>query len=117
MIYKDGELEMIQELILLPIVLTVLEHDKKAIEKTNLKFHRPYLDMMNMAMKRVTKDVNRIKRELGSRGIKIVSQEKREHGLYCVFLCRGHRDVFEMWSDFLKAETEIRMMKYLLMRE
>lgn len=108
------DIELLREFILLPIVLTVFERDKKIIESSQVKISSPYVETINWVMDRVIKDLSEIKEQMRKRGIKVVKESHTTFSLRYEFLCRGFRDVFEMPREFVKAETEVRMSKYLM---
>lgn len=111
--YNEGDLELLKEMILLPIVLTVLERDKTAINTSEIKMKQPYLTVLNIAMDRVTKELSSIRGELNRRNLKIYQCERLEHSLRTPFVCRGKRDVFEMSWELIQAEVQIRIVKYI----
>lgn len=111
---QGEDIEVLREFILLPILLSVFEHDKKKIEAAGVKFVLPYHRVIELSMDRVMKDLLSIRQEMRKRGIKIAGESHDSFSLRYEFLCRGYRDVFEMPREFVKAETEIRMKQYLL---
>lgn len=109
----DKDIEVLREFILLPILLSVFEHDKKKIEASGIKITRPYIDVINVAMDRVTRDISMVKKEMHKRGIKVGNEYKDSFSIQYEFMCRGLREKFAMPREFIKAETEVRMAKYL----
>lgn len=109
----DQDITILREHILLPILLTVFEHDKKKILQGGIKITRPYIAVIDAAMDRVTKDMVAIRKEINKRGIKIVKEQGDSYSIQYEFVCRGLHQVFAMPREFIKAETEVRMTKYL----
>ncbi|WP_274364423.1 hypothetical protein [Paenibacillus thermotolerans] len=107
------ELSTIKEVLLLHLLLTVFDRDAKIIAESKLKTKQPYADLIERAMDGVTKDLAKLRGRLRVCGIKITDERKDEHGIGCVYWCRGYKASFEMLWHFVKAETEVRMRKYL----
>lgn len=112
--FEESELELLRELVLLPILLSVFERHKKVINESELSIKRPYIDIIDAAMDRVIKDISRLKKEAYKKRLKVAKENRTDIGLDCIFLCRGYSQSFQMLWDFVKAETEVRMRKYLL---
>lgn len=112
--FREGELELLREYILLSIVLSVFERDKKVIEESKLKIKPPYIEAINAAMNRITRQLGVMKNEMYKNGLKVANESRNEIGIDCIFLCRGHSQQFQMVWDFVKAEVEVRMQQYLI---
>ncbi len=111
--FQEGELELLREFVLLPIVLTVFERDKKVIEQSELKLKQPYIEAINAAMDKITRKLTQMKSEMHKKRLKVAKETRTDMGIDCLFLCRGHRETFQMHWDFVKAETQVRMSFYL----
>ena len=111
--FQDGELELLREVVLLPVVLSVLERDKTAIEKSEIKTKWPYVESINVAMNRVTKQLGQLKRDLHKKGLKVAKEQKTDFGIDCIFLCRGYSQQFFINWDVIKSETQRRMLQYI----
>jgi len=107
------ELGTIKEAMLLNLLMTVFDRDIKVIEDSKLKTKGPYVDLLQRAMDDVTADLARLRRRLREKGIKMTEERRDEDGVGCVYWCRGYKASFEMLWHFAKAETEVRMRKYL----
>lgn len=107
------ELSTIKEVLLLHLLLTVFDRDAKVIAESQLKTKQPYVDLIQRAMDGVTKDLAKLRNRLREHGIKITDERRDDQGVGCVYWCRGYKASFEMLWHFVKAETEVRMRKYL----
>lgn len=110
--YEDSHL--VYELMLLPIVLTVLNRDLHAIEKSTIRMKGIYTDLLSHAMDTVHSDMMRVKKELKKKGIKVYEEFRNDLGITCKFVCRGwHSEAMLIWS-LVKMEVETRIRRYLL---
>ncbi len=107
------ELGTIKEALILSLLMTVFDRDIKVIQESKLKTKGPYVDLLQRAMDDVTADLANLRRRLKEKGIKMTEERRDEGGVGCVYWCRGYKASFEMLWHFAKAETEIRMRKYL----
>jgi hypothetical protein len=107
------ELGTIKEILILNLLMTVFDRDTKVLEESKLKTKQPYVDLLQQAMDDVTADVALLRNRLRENGIKVTDERRDENGVGCVYWCRGYKASFEMLWHFAKAETEVRMRKYL----
>jgi hypothetical protein len=107
------ELGTIKEVLILNLLMTVFDRDTKVLQESKLKTKQPYVDVLQRAMDDVTADVAFLRNRLREKGIKVTDERRDEDGVGCVYWCRGYKASFEMLWHFAKAETEVRMRKYL----
>jgi|GEM_PF-1111325 len=107
------ELSTIKEVLLLDLLLSVFTRDLKVLQESQLKTKPPYIDLLQRAMDDVWADLAFLRNRLRRKGIKITDERRDEQGVGCVYWCRGYKASFEMLWHFAKAETEVRMRKYL----
>jgi len=107
------EIGTIKEILLLTLLLTVFDRDSKILQESRLKTKQPYVDLLQRAMDDAAADLAYLRRRLREKGIKITAERRDKAGVGCEYWCRGYKASFEMLWPFAKAETEIRMRKYL----
>lgn len=98
--------------ILLPLVLTAYERDKKLAQET-FKTPDPYIRMIDEAMLRVEKDLKEVRQYMRKNGIKVYEQRRTDKELEAKYMHRGyHADMDLMWS-VVRSSCRILMEKYL----
>lgn len=108
---------LIKEYAMLPMVLTIMERDRKTIEEAaaagaKLRYPTVWIDDIERKMGMVTRDLAAIKRELIKRDIKVYLETKDERGIRFMYVHRGYTDrMFFLW-EYAKAEVERRMADY-----
>jgi len=107
------ELGTIKEVLILSLLATVFDRDTKVLQESKLKTKQPYIDLLQRALDAVIADLAKLRNRLREKGIKVTDERRDEDGVGCVYWCRGYKASFEMLWHFAKAETEIRMRKYL----
>jgi hypothetical protein len=107
------ELSTIKEVLILNLLMTVFDRDTKVLQESKLKTKQPYVDLLQRALDDVAADLANLRNRLREKGIKVTDERRDEEGVGCVYWCRGYKASFEMLWHFAKAETEVRMRKYL----
>lgn len=98
--------------IMLPLILSAFERDKKLIEQT-FKTPGPYVTLIGNAIKRVEDDHREVRRKFRLQGLKVYEERRTESGIQARYLCRGyHYDMTLLWP-LIKAESSVLMEKYL----
>ncbi|WP_379319290.1 hypothetical protein [Paenibacillus puldeungensis] len=98
--------------IILPLILTAFERDKKIIER-ELKTPRPYVTLLDNAIKRVEDDHREVRRKFRVLGLKVYEEKRTVDGIYARYLCRGYHYEFSMLWSLITAESSVLMEKYL----
>lgn len=105
---------LIKRYILLPLILSAYERDKRIINESGL-FKTPdiYSEVLEIGLKSVTEDLRDVRKAFVRRGIKVYEEEKSKDGIRANYLCRGYQNtMFLSWS-LIRAECIVMMRKYL----
>lgn len=108
----DEEMRMVKLYVLLPIVLTVFERDKRIMQE-KVKTPGPYIKLLDEAMDKVTKDLANVRRKMRAAGIRVVEEERAATAAVVKTVCRGYEQSHSFWWENLKSETETKMSEYL----
>jgi len=106
---SEEELLMVKRSLILPIVLDVLAHDIRALQRSAAKMNAVYIKVLTALQDQVSMELFHLRRELRKRGIKVFRQERAKHGLEAEYLCRGYRHQFTMLWGVVKAEVELAL--------
>ncbi|MNB79522.1 hypothetical protein D3C75_262570 [compost metagenome] len=107
---EDGS--YVKMYLLLPMILTAFERDKKVAE-SSFKTPRPYVVLIEVAIKKVEIDLREVRRKFRALGIKVYEEKRTELGIQASYLCRGyHHSTTMLWS-VIAAESSVLMEKYL----
>ncbi|MBG9564922.1 MULTISPECIES: hypothetical protein [Paenibacillaceae] len=109
----EGDLQLVKEYILLPILLDVLERDIKALGTVKLKMDVVYVRALRSAQDLITADVTLLRKKMRGRGIKVYEQQRTELCIEARYLCRGYQHRFSMLWGLVKAELNKYLSKYL----
>ncbi|MNW45656.1 hypothetical protein D3C74_229270 [compost metagenome] len=106
------DMSYVKMYILLPLILTAFERDKKVAE-VSFKTPRPYVSLIDAAIKKVEIDLKEVRRKFRLQGIKVYEETRTEIGIDARYLCRGYHYDFNMLWSVIKAESSVLMEKYL----
>lgn len=110
--HTQDDIQYVKMYILLPLILTAFDRDKKIMEKY-LKTPGPYVGFIDTAMDKVTLDLKEVRRKFRLLGLKVYEETRTELGIEAKYLCRGyHHSSMLLWS-FVAAECSVLMEKYM----
>ncbi|MFD1179190.1 hypothetical protein ACFQ3W_23255 [Paenibacillus puldeungensis] len=98
--------------ILLPLILSAFERDKHIAEQV-FRTPRPYVTLLDTAIKRVEDDHKEVRRKFRLLGLKVYGEKRTGEGIEARYLCRGYNYEFSMLWSLISAESSILMEKYL----
>lgn len=106
------EIGLIKSYVILPMVLTIFERDKSAIEYA-VRNPGPYTEAITQAMDRATVVLSEIRREFRKRGIKVYDVARDGNGYCAKYVCRGYEGEIRMLLALVQTEVNERMRAYL----
>ena len=108
----DGEdALLVKQYILQTLVLDVLERDIGRIAVSGMA--EIYIQGLRQAQDDAASDLFRIRKQFRHRGIKIVSEERLDHGVRVQYVCRGYHRSFYMLRGLIRAEVKSLLQRYL----
>ncbi len=113
MVYANHEEKsLIEQMIFLPLVKKVLEHDMNALA-TYTKLPRPYLQLHEDVFQAVSNDLRITKREVYRRGIKVFEESRDHSSIQYKAYVRGYEETHCYALIFLKNKTEKYLTHYI----
>lgn len=113
---KPDESKLVKDYILLPLLLDVLENDRTALSKADLKTP----DLTNMMIDRLQtaalSDLADVRRDMRSRSLKVYECHRTKLGIEAGFVCRGYHHKLSMLWGLVEAEIEQKSYRYLGMK-
>ncbi|MGO4889269.1 hypothetical protein ACJ2A9_16085 [Anaerobacillus sp. MEB173] len=108
------ELILIEKNILLPLVRIVLEKDLKTIHSSPFKLKQPYIQLVDRALIQLSKELQMVKRESFSNGIKVIRGNKDVAFSEYDYFCRGYHGKRKYSNAELRNKTLRCLEGYLL---
>lgn len=99
--------------IYLPMIMTILERDRRLIEQVPFKLKTPYLNLLDDTMNSVTADLRVTASYLRRRKMKVIRRSTDELFTEYVFLHGGYEDSRRYLNVRLRNRTEELLNQYL----
>ncbi|WP_182103190.1 hypothetical protein [Niallia taxi] len=109
----DEDLRLVEQSIYLPLVLSVLEYDRKVTGLTAFKIKLVYLHLIEHTMLKVQKDLKKINDEMRKLKVKVIRGTNdgvfTEYDIYY----KGYHEAHRFFNANLKNNTEKLLTYYL----
>ena len=112
---SQEEIVHFEKAIYLPMVLIILERDRSLFEKGSFKLKRPYMDLVDNAIKQVQKELQETKIHMRKHHMKIIRGIGDDTFTEYVFYHGGYEDHRRYLNLRLRNRVEELMRVYLAM--
>lgn len=102
-----------EKVIYLPMVLTVLEQDRNIFEKSNFKLNRPYITLIEKAIKAIQNDSKDAKLYMRKHNMKVIRGKHDDMATEYVFFHGGYEEHRRYLNVRLRNRTEELLEFYL----
>ncbi|WP_153732434.1 hypothetical protein [Sporosarcina obsidiansis] len=99
--------------IYLPMLMTILERDRRLVEQVPFKLKSPYLNLLDETMNAVTADLQKTAVYLRQHKMKVIRQSTDELFTEYLFLHEGYEDYRRYLNVRLRNRTEELLNQYL----
>lgn len=110
----DIDRKLFDQSIYLPLVLSVLEYDRKIIENTPFKIKQVYLKLIEHTMKKVQNDLKKIRDQMRLHNMKVVKGINDGVFTEYHFYYKGYHEVHSFMNANLKNNTQKLLVYYFL---
>ncbi|MBW7473156.1 hypothetical protein K0T92_00200 [Paenibacillus oenotherae] len=107
------EINLVREYALLPLLLSIVESNLRTIENTTYSLRKLYVLAAQALLELIHADLVRVRKTLRERNIKVYEEERIDNTIQFRFNCRGYEDKFTMVRDFVRAEANVRIARYI----
>ncbi|SDW79820.1 hypothetical protein [Paenibacillus sp. CF384] len=113
------ELEMIRDSCLLPMLLDVVEKQRKKMERTNQPLKALFLATNEHLLDLIHEDLVEIRRQLKHADIKVwaLHEKTSEAAIWYRYKCRGYQNDFGIMHFVIKTDLQIKLGKYVARAE
>ncbi len=109
----ENERNIIEQAIYLPMLLTVLQCDLSAVEKSSIKLKKPYQHWIEDTIRNVQKELAEVKRYLYKNNIRVKRMKSDEAFTMYLFLYKGYEEHRNYFNPRLRNKVEELMCLYL----
>ena len=113
MLIPTESLPYFEKMVYLPMVLTILEHDREAFEKGTFKLNRPYIALVERAIKEVRNSLKETKLYMRENNMKVIRGKHDETATEYIFLYSGYEEHRRYLNVRLRYRTEELLEVYL----
>lgn len=110
---SDEELRMVQDYLILPYMLTMVDNGIDEIEQSRAFMNRLFLAAALRLREAIERDKRRLKKELDHRNIKVMIDEQVDLVIYHRIYCRGYEDKFGMVREVMRSRIRVKMTEYM----
>lgn len=110
---NEEEITLVRESILLPMLLTIVENNKRELTMNQMPLKQLYLNITEVLLRRIFADITQVRKELSQRNIKVVEDDQKTASLQYVMYVRGYEEKFGIMKELVKAELGIKLGKYV----
>lgn len=110
----EHDRNMIEKAIYFPMVITIFNRDLKIIESSGFKLKKPYLKLVEDALKRVQHDLINVRKYLRHKNIKVSEIQRDKTFTMYSFVYKGYEEHHNYFNPRLRNKTEELLMYYLL---
>ncbi|NHN33665.1 hypothetical protein [Paenibacillus agricola] len=106
------DLQMMRDFVILPFALKIVEKKSIEVEMSSLTLKLLYSSAAKILAKCMREDVQKSKKILVERHIRVFEDSKDDTELIYRYICRGHEDRFVVTKDFMREEISRRIGSY-----
>ncbi|MHC0036765.1 hypothetical protein [Pseudoneobacillus sp. C159] len=112
----EPERDMIEKAIYLPMVLIVFNRDLTLFQKSPFKLPKPYLELVEEAMKVIQKELYEVKQFLRKNQIQVKEIKRDESFTMFSFLYKGYEEQHSYFNPRIRNKVQELMQFYLYKR-
>lgn len=103
----------LENMIYLPMILTILERDRVSVEQGNFKLKKPYLELIDDGAKRVHRELRNTATYLRTHQMSVMKEKTDDIFTEYIFLHNGRQDHRRYLNVRLRNRTEELLTQYL----
>ncbi|GAA0314263.1 hypothetical protein GCM10008967_00970 [Bacillus carboniphilus] len=111
---SENDRDQLELAIYLPMVLTVLDRDLIAIQKSSIKLKRPYEEFVEEVMKRVQLDLREVKKYLRQENMSVQETNRDESFTTFLFLYKGYEEYHNYFNPRIRNKVQELITSYFL---
>lgn len=112
----EGDRNIMEQAIYLPMVLTVLNRDLIVVEKSPFKLKKPYLDLIEETMRIIQKDLAEVRSYMKKNRLRVEQEKHDDSFTMFLFLYKGYEEHHNYFNPRIRNKVQELMMHYLLKR-
>lgn len=111
----DEDHRLIKGMVVRTLLLDVLERDIQTLDTLLLKMSEVYILSLTRIQNEVLKEMLGLRKQMRTRGVKVLEETRGKDGIETVYLCRGYMQRFYMLWTFARNEVKKELSRHLQM--
>lgn len=112
---SDEDHRLIKGMVVRTLLLDVLERDIRTLDTLLLKMPEVYILSLTRIQNEVLKEMLELRKQMRTRGVKVLEETRGKDGIETVYLCRGYGQRFYMLWTFARNEVKKELSRHLQM--
>nr|WP_154983718.1 hypothetical protein [Paenibacillus xylanexedens] len=112
---SDEDHRLIKGMVVRTLLLDVLERDIRTLDTLLLKMPEVYILSLTRIQNEVLKEMLGLRKQMRSRGVKVLEETRGKDGIETFYLCRGYMQRFYMLWTFARNEVKKELSRHLQM--
>lgn len=110
---SSEELEIVKRYIEMPLLMDIIEADKKKIEEGGLRLKTELLTYLENIQDTIIRDGYETKKKLKELDIKIIKQERLKEKLYALYSVRGFEHEMNLLWSKVRTDSLMTLAAYM----
>lgn len=110
----EKDRDIMEKAIYLPMVLIILNRDMTVINKSPFKLKKPYLELIEEAMKDIQKELAEAKRYMKQNNLGVIETNRDDAFTMYMFLYKGYEEHHNYFNPRIRNKVQELMAYYFL---
>lgn len=110
----DEDRNVMEKAIYLPMVLIILNRDFDIVNKSPFKLKKPYLNLIEAAMKEVQKELAQVKQYMKKNRLQVTETKRDDAFTMYMFLYKGYEENHSYFNPRIRNKVQELMEVYFL---
>lgn len=110
----EGDRDIMEKAIYLPMVLIVLNRDLAVVEKSPFKLKKPYLELIEETMKEIQRELAEVKQYMKKNKLQVIETKRDDAFTMFMFIYKGYEENHNYFNPRIRNKVQELMEAYLL---
>ncbi|WP_342430207.1 hypothetical protein [Neobacillus sp. FSL H8-0543] len=110
----EGDRDIMEKAIYLPMVLIVLNRDLSVVETSPFKLKKPYLELIEDTMKAIQKELAEVKLYMKKNKLQVIETKRDDAFTMYMFLYKGYEESHNYFNPRIRNKVQELIQSYFL---
>lgn len=112
----ENDRNIMEKVIYLPMVLIILNRDISVVKESSLKLKQPYLELIEVTMKEVQRELAEAKKYMSAHKFKVIEIKRDDAFTMFLFLYKGYEEHHNYFNPRIRNKVQELMEFYFFKR-